>query len=66
MIEIKKIGNCLWPRYPQQRDKFFRITKNSFSFVRPPYPDHLGISAGQIIESLLEFIAAGTEAELDI
>jgi hypothetical protein len=27
-------------------------------------PIVIGISAGQIIESLLEFIAAGTEAEL--
>ena len=27
--------------YPQQRDKFFRITKIWFSFVRPPYPNVL-------------------------
>jgi len=26
--------------YPQGWDKFFRITKNSFSFVRPLYPNH--------------------------
>jgi hypothetical protein len=25
--------------YPQKWDKFFTITENWFSFVRPPYPD---------------------------
>jgi len=27
--------------YPQRWDKFFTITKNWFSFVRPHYPDRL-------------------------
>jgi hypothetical protein len=57
--KIKGIQSLL---YPQVRDKFFRITKNSFSFVRPPYPSRHGISAGQIRASLLEFIGAGNRS----
>ena len=45
-------GRCF---YPQLLDKFFKKTEISISFVRPPYPDNLGISAGQIRESLLKF-----------
>jgi hypothetical protein len=40
--------------YPQSLDKFFKKTEISISFVRPPYPDNPGISAGQIRESLLK------------
>jgi hypothetical protein len=39
MIVIKK-STMSGLAYPQRWDKFFRITKNWFSFVRPLYPDH--------------------------
>jgi len=46
--------------YPQQEDKFFKNTENSISFVRPPYPDVLGISAGQKLGYISDlFLADG-------
>jgi hypothetical protein len=46
--------------YPQEEDKFFKNTEISISFVRPPYPDVLGISAGQKLGYISDlFLADG-------
>jgi len=45
-------------------DKFFKNTDNSISFVRPPYPDVLGISAGQKLGCISDLFLA--DGQIDV